>query len=541
VVHRAIVGFLVLAAVGWSSGGPPPAAAEAAECAEDAVGDAVEAEGAAASAADVTGVCATFDGERLTLEITTVGPAAAGASAVVGIGATRVAYSAGADGAEVRTTWTDPDGNDLEVCRQAATADGSRHVLGPLSRTCFEPPFTTGFADIDSRCLRVAEIRWSGDGGTDVAATGPGIFVGNWEYGDRDAAGRPDDVGPVEAADPHLALHGVGHDGAATTWERVDHPNPAFAAVAISRGRYPHPHEGLCDDRVPDHVVLARDDDVADALAGAALTAGGPLLLSGRDRTGAVTAAEVDRLLEPGGVVFLLGGEAALGPQVEADLRARGYEVRRLMGPTRIETALAVADAVLATGGSADTVALARARGTDGDPTAGWADAVTGGGLAAHHRHPVLLTPSETLDPGVARWLDDRGTSRTLLLGGGAALSPAVEAAVPGPERVAGPDRAATAVAVAGRYPGAAPRPVVLVNGYRPDGWAFALPAAGLGADLAAPVLLVDATTVPPATSEALSNRACPASPQVDVLVVGSADVVADAVAEELEALDPAC
>src|SRR5690606_7020430 len=100
--------------------------------------------------------------------------------------------------------------------------------------------------------------------------------------------------------------------------------------------------------------------------------------------------------------------------------------------PSRVETALAVADEVLRLHPGAD-VLLARAFGAAGNETSAWADSVTAGGLAAWAGAPILLTSTDSLHPSVAAWLAGHAIHRTFLLGGTAALSTAVEVAVPGP------------------------------------------------------------------------------------------------------------
>lgn len=60
------------------------------------------------------------------------------------------------------------------------------------------------------------------------------------------------------------------------------------------------------------------------------------------------TRSELDRVLGPGGLVYVLGGDRAVSPAVVATLQADGYTVRRLAGPSRVETAIAVADEVRA-------------------------------------------------------------------------------------------------------------------------------------------------------------------------------------------------
>ncbi|HWB71309.1 MAG TPA: beta-propeller domain-containing protein, partial [Egibacteraceae bacterium] len=320
------------------------------------------------------------------------------------------------------------------------------------------------------------------------------------------------------------------------TTERVGGRAPTAAAIAIAGSRFDAAADGADGARRATHVVLARDDDFADSLAGTALTADGPLLLTATGALTPATGGEIGRVLPVGGRVYLLGGSAAVGTAVEDGLRADGYEVRRLAGTARVETALAVADEVRSRSGR-DEVLLARAYGFETEPTSAWADSVTAGGLAAAAGIPVLLTPSAGLHPGVATWLQRDAPALTVLLGGTVALSEAVAAAVPNPVRVSGPERTATAAAVASVLWGAAaegPRSFVVVPGERRDGWAFGLPAAGLSADSRAPILLVGAA-VSDATAELVG--ACGA-PQVGLTVVGDATVVSGTVRERLDALD---
>ena len=120
----------------------------------------------------------------------------------------------------------------------------------------------------------------------------------------------------------------------------------------------------------------------------------------------------------------------------------------RLAGADRQSTAVAVSTSAFAGAGSASAVVLARADQ--------FADALAGGPLAAAKHGPLLLTSSGSLDAvtktEIARVLPAGGT--VYLLGGTSALSDGVAAAVTAmgdvPVRVAGTDRYATAVAIAG-------------------------------------------------------------------------------------------
>lgn len=302
---------------------------------------------------------------------------------------------------------------------------------------------------------------------------------------------------------------GEDDSGAADTLEvpqQIESATAAATALEVSRMRFGDVTTDAAEMRPSAaHAVLARDDEFADALAGAPLVADGPLLLTPAAGLAEDAADELQRILPLGGTVYLLGGENALHGTVETEIRELGLVPRRLSGPSRIETALRIADEVLATGDAGPDVLLARAYGPAENPTAAWADAISGGAYGAAHTTPVVLTPTDTLHPSVAAWIT--ATDRTaLLLGGTAALSEAVGAALPGSTRIFGPDRAATAAAVATQLWGL-PAPLdtaLLIDGWAGEGWAYGLAAAGLAADLGAPLLVVG-DTLPPATAALLA------------------------------------
>ncbi|WP_370325061.1 cell wall-binding repeat-containing protein [Euzebya sp.] len=277
-------------------------------------------------------------------------------------------------------------------------------------------------------------------------------------------------------------------------------------------------------------VVIGRDDEFADALASGLLQRDAPLLLVPTDGPiPPVVADELDRLAPEEAVV--LGGEAAVGPAVVAELADRDIDVTRYAGASRLETAVAVAEAESP---AADTVILARAFGAEGstDPTQAYADVIAAGGLAAANGWPVLLTATDSLPATTRAHLeahaDDIDT--VVVLGGTAAVSDAVLAeavAIVGDgERVAGPSRAATAVAVAakrGAPTAADAASVILVDGNDvvdftqdrftqggvlagPDAWAAGFAAAALSGRTGAPILLSAGATLPPETRDHLAG-----------------------------------
>jgi putative cell wall-binding protein len=119
----------------------------------------------------------------------------------------------------------------------------------------------------------------------------------------------------------------------------------------------------------------------------------------------------------------------------------------RVFGADRESTAVAASASAFPAAGSASAVVLARSDA--------FADALTGGPLAAVKHAPLLLTSPGALDATtkaeISRVLPTGGT--VYLLGGTSALSDAVAAAVTAmgdvPLRFSGPDRFATAVAIA--------------------------------------------------------------------------------------------
>lgn len=96
-------------------------------------------------------------------------------------------------------------------------------------------------------------------------------------------------------------------------------------------------------------------------------------------------------------------------------------------------------------------------------------------------------------------------------------------------ERIDGPDRFATAAAVAGRIGGSE---VFVVEGRDPDparGWPDAVAVAALAAATARPILLTDSEALPTVTRDALAGVA-------SVTIVGGEVAVSDTVRQEITA-----
>lgn len=232
-----------------------------------------------------------------------------------------------------------------------------------------------------------------------------------------------------------------------------------------------------------DTVLVATGQAFPDGLAGgaAAQRDDAPLVLTPSDR---LLAATSDLLVdfEPSQVV-LLGGEAAIAPEVaEAIEAATGVVPDRIGGADRYETAALLAERAWADG--ADTVYLATG--------ATFPDALAGAAAAAAEDAPVLLSAPGSLPAATADALARLAPDRVVMLGGEQALSASVADAVTEltgitPDRVFGPDRYATASAIAREVWADGPVTVYLATG---TVFADALSGAAAAGRRQAPVLL---------------------------------------------------
>jgi hypothetical protein len=200
-------------------------------------------------------------------------------------------------------------------------------------------------------------------------------------------------------------------------------------AVAISQTAYPSNGSAMA-------VVLARDDQFPDALAGGPLAAknSGPLLLTEPTSLDPAAKTEIQRVLPTSGTVYLLGGSLALSPSIDTTLQALGYHTQRLAGADRFATAVAIAQAI------GDPTTIFEATGLN------FPDALAAVPAAVNKSGAILLTNGATAAPETQQYLAQlSGTTRYALGGQAAAADPTATPLV-------GADRYATAVAVAQQF-----------------------------------------------------------------------------------------
>lgn len=298
-----------------------------------------------------------------------------------------------------------------------------------------------GTAGMDVRAVDVVDgqVLFAGPSASELTPGGVGAFVATW---------------PTVRSVPLTRLAGA---------DRVQ------TAIAVSQAGF---GEGTAGG-----AVLVSGRSFADALVAGPLAAmnDGPVLLVG-DRLGSRLAAELQRVLPPGTTVTIVGGTGAVSTAVEDAARGLGFDVTRVSGATRFETAVEVARSL---GSPAAMIA-------DG---LGFADALAASPAAVVTGRAVVLSAGSSL-PAVSRDYLVQAGSGHVAVGG-----PAAHAA-PGAETVVGVDRYDTAAQVLARFFG---RPHVVGVASGAD-FADALAMVPMLARQGAPLLLTEPDQLAPAT-----------------------------------------
>lgn len=252
-------------------------------------------------------------------------------------------------------------------------------------------------------------------------------------------------------------------------------------------------------------IVLASGENFPDGLAAAFLSgsAFAPILLTARDSLPPATAAAIgtlDAMVAGPATIYVVGGNAAIGPNVRSTLVSLGYDLEEVGGANRYQTAANVA--VL--GKNLNLIGQFQGKRTAIVTTGeNFPDALAAGALAQARHHPVLLTRSDVLSPETDLALGALDIEQVIILGGTGAVSNAVQTAIAGKGiaviRVSGANRYGTATALANLLTtpevsgggGWDQANVVLARGTNfPD----ALAASQVGGRNEAPILLVDST-----------------------------------------------
>lgn len=278
--------------------------------------------------------------------------------------------------------------------------------------------------------------------------------------------------------------------------------------------------------------VLASGENFPDALAAAYLAgaSNSPIVLTERDRLSDDARLALEALGIEG--VVIIGGPHAVVDAVQTNLEERGYEVDRVAGGDRYETARAVAQSVPEENiGSFDSAIGRTALVATGEV---FADALSAGPVAYDFGFPVVLTRPAGLTPSARTALESLEIEHVLLLGGPDALSAAVEGDIRSMgidvDRVAGVNRMETATKIADLAIGTLGFSAAHVNLARGDFYADALSGGPHGGEERAVTLLTfDPDSLSTATETWLNDHA---SSIGSIHVFGGPDAVADATVE---------
>ncbi|MGC7871944.1 S8 family serine peptidase [Desulfosporosinus sp. SYSU MS00001] len=236
-----------------------------------------------------------------------------------------------------------------------------------------------------------------------------------------------------------------------------------------------------------DTVILAQANQFPDALAGAPLAyrLQAPILLTPSSSLTPEVRGEIRRLAPK--TIYLLGGPAALSSAIEIELQ-QTYTVNRLYGYTAEGTARAIAESL----GTKGRAVIANVNH--------FQDTLAISAWAARQGVPILLTEANALSEDTQTALEELQVTDTLVVGGTAVVSSAIEDQLPLPKRIAGNTAYDTATAVLQSYPPLSSKLELATGENFPDALTGAVRAASEGSM----VVLVPTKTEIPAGLAAL-------------------------------------
>lgn len=235
-------------------------------------------------------------------------------------------------------------------------------------------------------------------------------------------------------------------------------------------------------------VILSRDDDFPDALAGVPLSRklDAPILLTNKDVLSSKTGAEITRLKAK--TIYILGGPGAVSQEIQDYLVSKGLEVVRIGGINRFETAALIAKRLPAQGKAVLTY------GYD------FPDTLAISPWAASNSVPVLLTQRDYLPLSTLASLKELNVKETIVVGGSGVVSENVASSLPGMVRYAGANRYQTNLEILESLAGNNLSLCLATGEDFPD----ALVGAGLAAKDNSFIFLVDETLSEPKLGEFL-------------------------------------
>ncbi|QQK08903.1 cell wall-binding repeat-containing protein [Miniphocaeibacter halophilus] len=234
-----------------------------------------------------------------------------------------------------------------------------------------------------------------------------------------------------------------------------------------------------------ENAILVSGRDYPDGLTGGVLASvlNGPVLLTDKNSVPTSVKNELSRL----GVknVYIVGGTGTVSKQVENSLS--GYNVKRVSGSNRIETATNVAKLIRTlTDYNSNTRYFALANGYD------FPDALAVGGYLANTKIPLLLTDNKTLSANNKNFISNYNIGRAILVGGTSSVSPKLLPSNVNYASYSGSDRYKTSLDIA-KKGFSNVKTVVLTSG---EDFPDALAASTLSKYVDGPILLTNSKSI---------------------------------------------
>ena len=298
--------------------------------------------------------------------------------------------------------------------------------------------------------------------------------------------------------------------------QRISGPDRYATGIEVSKTEFPAANSAHA-------VVLATGATFPDALSGVPLAKAldAPLLLTPSTGPDPRVTAEVDRVLQNGGQVYVLGGTQAVPKSVVNALGLDPSQIVRLAGTDRFGTSLAIAES--APLGDPSHVVLATGQNFPDALAAGpYAADVFGNGTPA----AILLTDDNVLPAGIQNYLAAHATA-VAAVGG-----QAVTAVSHTPNVVAtfkGNDRFDTAAKVAAKFTGEQAAGVAVGSQF-----ADALTGAAYLANSDAPLVLADTNDLPAPSLGALQQISAALGTVGNVDIFGGPLAVSDGVEQQI-------
>lgn len=273
--------------------------------------------------------------------------------------------------------------------------------------------------------------------------------------------------------------------------------------------------------------VISTGTNYPDGLAAgpAAARWGGPVLLTTATALPASTRTELLRL-DPARIV-VTGSAATVSDAVLTELRGLTTgAVTRIAGPDRYATAAALSASAFPDGAAQAFVATGE----------NFPDALSAGAAAAVMSAPVLLTRNTVLSASTRAELERLAPSRIIVLGSDGTITAAVATElgrIATVERIAGPNRYATATAISARFFGTDRPGIMVATGLNfPD----AISAGAAASVTRGPVLLTTTDRLPTGVPDEVARLA----PRTAYLL-GSPETVGIGVAQDVQRVRGVC